>query len=67
MKNIRPFILFSSLVLAAWLGASYMTEVTISQDPSKTADSSTMPSETVKKSPATDVELGATTPVAHFE
>lgn len=27
MKNIRLFIISSSLVLAAWLGASYMTEV----------------------------------------
>lgn len=40
MKNIRTFIFSSSLILTAWLGASYMTELTVSQDRSQAADTS---------------------------
>ena len=37
MKNIRLFIVFSSLILTAWLSASYMTEVRMPANQDETA------------------------------
>lgn len=39
MKNIRVFIIVNSLVLAVWLGASFVTEVTETPNQKKAASS----------------------------
>ena len=67
MKNIRIFVFSSSLVLAVWLGASYMTEVHIvpNQDQNTTENSQTNHTTELTASEETEAEVSL--PVAHIE
>lgn len=64
MNNIRLFIISSSLVLAAWLGASYLTEVRISPNQKKAASSTQEPPTASEN--ASEEKIKTPLPVAHF-
>jgi len=70
MNNIRVFIVVNSLVLAAWLGASFVTEVADTPSQKKAAKSDSKPAlsekitTTVKES---SQQIKAPLPVARVE
>jgi len=66
MKKIRLFIVSSSLLLAAWLSASYFSEVRISQDQTEAAAPSRQTEENVAQN-TQEEEVKTPLPVAHFE
>ncbi|MBK1831028.1 hypothetical protein JIN77_09850 [Verrucomicrobiaceae bacterium R5-34] len=66
MKNIRLVIVVNSLVLAAWLGASFVTEVSISTDQQQAAKPAL--SDAVKATvKASSESLKTPLPVAHMK
>ena len=63
MKKIHLFVVSSSCLLAAWLSASFMTDVQITQS----QKSANTPDPRIEEINLTEREPEAPIPVAHFE